>query len=288
MLPTLTHAMLPTNGITLHVVQAGNPDAPLVILLHGFPEFWWGWRRQIAPLVEAGYRVWVPDQRGYNLSDKPSQISEYRLDKLAEDIVGLVEAAGVKEAVIVGHDWGAAVAWRLAGQAPQVVKKLVIMNVPHNRVMRRFLLTDWGQRRRSWYFFFFLLPFLPETFSRLGNWNSTIQAMKDIGVPTSFQDESWEPYREAWSQPHAFRSMIHWYRAILRFAPPHLPSPRITMPTLMLWGMQDKALKHEMAQPSIELCDRGELVMLPHASHWVQHDAADEVNHHLLRFLSTP
>lgn len=288
MLPTLTHAMLPTNGITLHVVQAGNPDAPLVILLHGFPEFWWGWRRQIAPLVEAGYRVWVPDQRGYNLSDKPSQISEYRLDKLAEDIVGLVEAAGVKEAVIVGHDWGAAVAWRLAGQAPQVVKKLVIMNVPHNRVMRRFLLKDWGQRRRSWYFFFFLLPFLPETFSRLGNWNSTIQAMKAIGVPTSFQDESWEPYREAWSQPHAFRSMIHWYRAILRFAPPHLPSPRITMPTLMLWGMQDKALKHEMAQPSIELCDRGELVMLPHASHWVQHDAADEVNHHLLRFLSTP
>jgi pimeloyl-ACP methyl ester carboxylesterase len=256
-----------------------------VILLHGFPEFWWGWRHQIAPLLESGYRVWVPDQRGYNLSDKPPAIADYRLDKLADDIVGLIGAAGVEHAYIVGHDWGAAVAWRLAGQAPQVVRKLAILNVPHNRVMRRFLLNDWRQRLRSWYFFFFLLPYLPETFSRLGNWNATIRGMKSIGLPTSFAGENWEPYRAAWNQPYAFRSMINWYRAILTVAPPHLPSPRITMPTLLLWGMQDGALRHEMAQASIEFCDRGQLVMVPHASHWIQHDIPDEVNQHLIRFL---
>ncbi len=284
MLPPLTHSTITTNHINLHVVQAGDPNAPLVILLHGFPEFWWGWRYQIGPLAEAGYRVWVPDQRGYNLSDKPPMIADYRLDKLADDVVGLVKAAEVEQAFIVGHDWGAAVAWRVAGQAPGAVKKLVIMNVPHNRVMRRFLLNDWGQRRRSWYMFFFLLPFLPEAFCRVGNWNSIIRGMESIGLPTTFQDENWDIYRNAWKQPNAIRSMIHWYRAILTVPPPHLPSPRITMPTLLLWGMQDKALKYEMAQPSIELCDQGELVMLPHASHWVQHDAQEEVNARLRRF----
>lgn len=283
-LPPLTHVRVPTNGITLHVVQAGDPDAPLVILLHGFPEFWWGWRHQIASLVEAGYRVWVPDQRGYNLSDKPPRISDYRLDKLANDVAGLVAAAGVDQSIVVGHDWGAAVAWRVGGQVPHLVKKLGILNVPHDQVMRRFLMTDWRQLRRSWYFFFFQIPYLPEALCRLGNWNATIQGMKGIGLPTSFEDEEWDKYREAWSQPRAFQSMFNWYRAILQHAPPALPSPRITVPTLMLWGMQDKALRHEMAQPSIDLCDRGELVMFPHASHWIQHDIPDDVNHHLIEF----
>ena len=120
----LDEKFISTNGIRLHVMQAGPADGPLVILLHGFPEFWFGWRHQIQPLAEAGVRVWVPDQRGYNLSEKPSGVSAYQIDTLALDIIGLIEAAGCKSATIIGHDWGAAVAWHLATAYPKWVEKL--------------------------------------------------------------------------------------------------------------------------------------------------------------------
>jgi pimeloyl-ACP methyl ester carboxylesterase len=120
-----------TNGITLHTVQAGPADGPLVILLHGFPEFWYGWHEQIRPLAEAGFRVVVPDQRGYNLSDKPDGVERYRIDELSRDVVGLIDAAGREQAAVVGHDWGAAVAWWTALHHADRVSKLVAVNVPH-------------------------------------------------------------------------------------------------------------------------------------------------------------
>src|SRR5437879_4698652 len=158
-----------TNGIRLNVAQAGPPDGPLVILLHGFPEFWYGWRKQIPALAAAGYRVWAPDQRGYNFSDKPPDVRDYTLDKLAADVAGLIEAAGRQRAIIVGHDWGGAVAWWLAANNPERVERLVIINVPHPLVMRRLILRDPRQTLRSWYMFMFLLPRLPEWFARRRN-----------------------------------------------------------------------------------------------------------------------
>ena len=125
------HALIKSNGVNLHVVQAGPEDGPLVILLHGFPEFWYGWRKQIDLLAEQGYRVWAPDQRGYNISEKPNGIGAYTLDKLSADVIGLIDAAGRETAILVGHDWGAGVAWWMACKFPQRLSKLVIMNVPH-------------------------------------------------------------------------------------------------------------------------------------------------------------
>ena len=134
-MPAIPVEFLPlrTNGITLHAAAAGPAEGKLVILLHGFPEFWYGWRHQIAPLAASGLRILAPDQRGYNLSDKPAGIAAYRLDTLADDVIGLADALGREHFAVVGHDWGGVVAWRLAARNPERVTRAVILNAPHPR-----------------------------------------------------------------------------------------------------------------------------------------------------------
>ncbi|MFO7536979.1 MAG: alpha/beta hydrolase [Chloroflexota bacterium] len=282
----MEHQYVKTNGIQLHVVQAGPVDGPLLILLHGFPEFWSGWRRQIPALVAAGYRVWVPDQRGYNLSDKPAGIGSYNLDLLAEDVVGLIEAAGVETAVVIGHDWGANVAWWLAAKQPQRLSKMVVMNVPHWAVMARHLRQSRAQLRKSWYIFFFQLPWLPEALIRRNNWAQAVWALKGSSRPGTFSETDLEQYRRAWSQPGAMTGMINWYRAIMQKRPTSSPNPLIRVPTLLIWGAQDRFLDQEMAQPSVDLCENGRLALIPEATHWVQHEEAEQVNELIITFLN--
>ena len=162
----LDNQYIATNGVRLYVAQAGPNEGPLVILLHGFPEFSYGWKRQIPYLASAGYRVWTPDQRGYNLSDKPNGIAAYALDELATDVIGLIDAAGQKQVFLVGHDWGAAVAWWVASKYPDRLAKLVVMNVPHWVVIQKHLRRNLAQLRKSWYIFFFQIPWLPEILAR--------------------------------------------------------------------------------------------------------------------------
>ncbi len=277
-----------TNGINLHVLTDGPADGPSVILLHGFPEFSYGWRRQIPALVEAGFRVIVPDQRGYNLSDKPKGVAAYDVDVLARDVLGLFDHFGIQRAKLVGHDWGAVVAWTLAIQHPERLEKLAILNVPHPDVMRRFLLSDSAQRKKSWYVYFFQLPFA-EWILRRNNFHVLERAL--TGRRGSFTPEDVLAYKQAWSQPGALTAMLNWYRAIVRrslrgsWNPRKVPARPVNVPVLMLWGKRDVALSHAMARPSIELCERGELVLFEKSTHWVQHDAADEVNEKLIHFL---
>jgi pimeloyl-ACP methyl ester carboxylesterase len=284
----LEHTRVHTNGITLHAVEAGPPDGPLVVLLHGFPEFWYGWRRQIAPLATAGYRVVVPDQRGYNLSDKPSGVGAYAVDRLAADVVGLIAARGRdRAAAVIGHDWGAAVAWWLALRHPSWLDRLAILNVPHPAVMMRALRRDRAQLRRSWYIFFFQLPWLPEASARAGDWRAATAALRATSRPGTFTTADLARYREAWSRPGAYTAMLNWYRAAVR-RPPRLPAgPRVGVPTLMIWGARDRFLGRELAGPSIALCERGRLVTIEEASHWVQHEEAARVNDLLLDFLAS-
>ncbi|MGD8605156.1 MAG: alpha/beta fold hydrolase, partial [Anaerolineales bacterium] len=190
-----------TNGIRLNVVQDGPDQGPLVILLHGFPEFSYGWRQQIPYLASAGYRVWAPDQRGYNLSDKPKGIAAYNLDELAADVIGLIDASGRDQAFLVGHDWGAAVAWWVAAKYPDRLEKLVILNVPHGAVMQRNLRRNLSQMRKSWYMFFYQLPWLPEALGRRQNWKMLIEALTKTSRPGTFTAEDLDHYRQAWSQP---------------------------------------------------------------------------------------
>ena len=266
-----------TNSVRLHVVQAGPADGPLIILLHGFPEFWYGWHNQIDALAEAGFWVWAPDQRGYNLSDKPADTAAYGIDILAADVVGLIDAAGRQKAIVVGHDWGAAVAWWTAIVHADRVERLVVLNVPHPVVMQRFARRDPGQMLRSWYIGFFQLPWLPETLSILGNWAMTVRGLRMSSRPETFTETNLQQYRTAWSQPGAFTTMINWYRAALRNPASRQPSVRITVPTLLIWGARDQFLKREMAQPSIDFCDNGRLIFLENATHWVQHEEAQRV-----------
>ena len=279
-------AYIKTTGVRLHVAQAGPTDGPLAILLHGFPEAHFEWQRQLPALAAAGFRVLAPDQRGYNLSDKPREVAAYNLDTLVDDVLGLIEHAAREKAYLVGHDWGGAVAWWLAAKYPERVERLVILNVPHPIVLGRALRTSWSQRRRSWYMFYFQLARLPEASLRAGNWRALARTMQRSSIPGTFSEADMKRYRAAWAQPGAATGMVNWYRAMWQARPQRLASVRITVPTLVLWGLRDNVLGAEMIQPSLDLCDDGRLVAFDDATHWVAHEKPDAVNRRLLEFLS--
>jgi pimeloyl-ACP methyl ester carboxylesterase len=267
--------------VRLHYVEAG--EGPLVLLLHGFPEFWYGWRRQIAPLAKAGFRVVAPDLRGYNLSSKPDEFSDYSADKLAADIRGLIRELGAESAMVVGHDWGGTAAWTLAANHPEVVDRLVILNAAHPRKLNEGL-RNLRQLLRTWYFFYFQTPKLPERRARRWHWRFFKRFLRDAQPP--YAPDQIDSYVEAWSQPGAAKAMIDYYRAAVRLQSKQ-DLPAISAPTLVIWGQRDRYLGPKLAEPhheDVPNLDRVE--RLPGASHWVHHDEAERVNELLLDFLA--
>ncbi|MFB6189713.1 MAG: alpha/beta fold hydrolase, partial [Halapricum sp.] len=244
--PSADSTIREVNGLDLHVVSAGDPADPLVVFLHGFPEFWYEWSAYVEPFVEAGYRVLVPDQRGYNRTEKPDSVRAYRISQLSGDVAALVESEGHERAHVVGHDWGAGVAWDLALRRPEVVDRLGIVNVPHPTVMERELKSNPRQLRRSWYMLFFQLPRLPEWVARRNDFEVLVRAMRDGARPGTFEEADFERYRTAWARPGALTAMIDWYRALARYRE-EPPRERVRAPTLVLWGEHDQALVPSMA-----------------------------------------
>jgi len=268
-------------GVRLHYVTLGK--GPLVVLLHGFPEFWFAWRRQIAALAAAGYRVVAPDQRGYNLSDKPKQVSAYGAKRLADDVAALIEVCGEKKAFVVGHDWGAGVAWSFAMSRPEMVERLVVMNGPHPKRLLEELMRNPIQLIRSWYMFFFQLPVLPEAVARLDDFAFFLKPLREEPTnPDAFSREDLGRYAEAFAQPGAVTSMVDWYRAIFRGTA--VPIVRTEVEALVLWGEKDRHLGRDLATPSPELVPNARVVFLPNATHWVQHDDPERVNAELIAF----
>jgi epoxide hydrolase 4 len=269
----------------LHYLEAG--EGPLIVLLHGFPEFWYGWRRQIQPLAAAGFRVIAPDLRGYNLSSKPGGIAAYNSDGLASDIRGLIRERGAESALLVGHDWGGTVAWTMAMNHPEVVDRLAILNAAHPRKLSQGLHHP-GQLKKSWYFFFFDLPELPESVVRADNWRFFRHFLRDAR-PEAFTAQDIERYVEAWSQPGAATAMINYYRASVRQSPKRAESQLrpVQAPTLVIWGQGDRYLGPELAEPDhddVPNLDRVE--RLPDASHWVHHDEHERVTQLLTGFFA--
>lgn len=275
-----------TNGITLNVAEAGPEDGPAVILLHGFPEFWYGWRHQIGPLAEAGFRVLAPDQRGYGASDKPPGVRSYRLDTLADDAVGLVDAIGRDRATIVGHDWGGIVAWAAMARHPGRFDRAAIINAPHPDAMRRELKTNPAQMLRSWYAFFFQIPWLPETMFRAHDWRGLTRGLERSSRPGTFSPIDLELYKQAWSKPGAITAMIHWYRAWFRDRSSPADDPLIRVPTLILWGVRDRFIGPGVARSSFALCRDARMEWFDEATHWVHHEEPDRVNRLLVEFLT--
>lgn len=265
-----------SNGIDLHVVTAGPESGPPVILLHGFPDFWYGWRHQIEALTARGFRLIMPDQRGYGRSDKPAEVAAYDIAQLNNDILQLMDAMKLSRVSLVAHDFGGAVAWWLAANHPERVERLVVLNCPHFLTYRR-AHRSLEQLRRSWYVGALVLPWLSEVVCKLRGYHMLIR----LGPGTrtgGMRDDELSSYREAWGQPGAVRGMLAWYRAMLPALFRPFPNTRVAAPTLLLWGKRDTFLSSTMAQPSVELCDHGKLVMIDDASHWLHWDAPERVN----------
>jgi epoxide hydrolase 4 len=277
---------LPGHGVQLHAVLAGPQDGPLAILLHGFPECWYSWRHQIPALVDEGYRVVVPDQRGYNLSDKPVGVQAYQIDRLVADVASLIRALGRSQATIIGHDWGGAVAWRLAMDRPEAVEKLVILNAPHPVVFAKALRADWAQRRRSWYMFAFQVPWLPEALLALAPQLATRLLFRGTAVRRqAFSAFDLQVMAAAMAQPAAPQSMIHWYRASFRYAPAERASA-IQAPALVIWAEDDVALGTSLTHGLERWVPDLQIRYISDCGHWVQNEAPQVVNDALQRFLA--
>ncbi len=282
----LTEKYYSVNGVRIHTVESGPEDGQVVLFLHGFPEFWFSWRKQIPFFANLGYRVVAPDQRGYNLSSKPASVGAYRVQELIGDMVALIAALGVDKVYLVGHDWGAVIAWGLATYHPHLLHRLVIINVPHPAVMRETLRKQPDQLRRSWYIFFFQLPYLPQWIISFRRYWIMRRSLQKSSLPGTFSEADLGHYVTAWRRPGTFNAMLNWYRAAVRYRnPTSLESGKqIGVPLLILWGAQDIALRAEMAPKSLKWCENGQLRMFPDATHWVQHEKSDEVTSAILDF----
>jgi pimeloyl-ACP methyl ester carboxylesterase len=283
--PELRHGYADLSEVRLHYVEAG--DGPLVVLLHGFPEFWYGWRAQIPALAAAGFRVVAPDMRGYNLSSRPAGVAAYAMGRLTNDVRELIAERGAQRAMLAGHDWGAAVAWATAFTHPEVVERLAILNVPHTRRMLQGLRTA-RQLRKSWYMFFFQLPGLPERLIARNRWQFFRDTFEHDARPGAFSAADIERYVEAWSRPAAATTMINYYRAAFRQTPRRAAAGirPVQAPTLVIWGERDRHLGAELAEPEPRDVPRLDRVERLDASHWVQHDEPETVNRLLTEFFS--
>ena len=285
-LPELNHRTVATNGIHLHVVTAGPTTGEPVVCLHGFPEFWYGWRHQISALVEEGYRAIIPDQRGYNLSDKPEGLDAYRLTELAADAVGLLDTLGYDEARFLTHDWGAAVGWQVLLEYPEYVTKAVTMNIPHPAVFDEYLFGDLRQTINSTYMFLFQVPGLSEWALTAGDCRGLKLFLDMSNSPDAFTDEDIELYRDAWKQPGAVTGMLNWYRSLLRRDPGGVPSMTVEPETMVIWGTQDTLLRASMAEDSLQFCPNGRLELVEAGTHWLHHECAPQVNALVTDFFS--
>jgi len=282
----MEYRFVATNGVTLHCAVAGPEDGPLVILLHGFPEFHAGMAGPMRALADAGYRVVAPDQRGYNLSDKPRATSAYSIEVLAQDVIGLIDAFGAERAHVVGHDWGAAVTWWLALTSPHRLRRVAVANVPHPSVMSKQIRTDPDQRRKSWYIFAFQIPWLPEALAGSTRLRTAFAArIAATSRPGAFTPADLAALQEAWSQPGAAHGMISWYRAAVQKRPDPPFDRRVRVPVLIIWGLHDIALSSKMIGPSADLCDDVRVITYDDATHWVLHDKPLETGAAITDFL---
>lgn len=277
-------SFLTTNGVKLHCISQG--EGSLMLMLHGFPECWYSWRYQI-PEFAQDYHVIAPDLRGYNESDKPQAVSAYTINELVEDVKGLITGLGYDRCVLVGHDWGGAIAWQFAYAYPEMVERLIVMNLPHPAKFAEGLKTP-QQLLRSWYIFFFQIPLLPEWLLQQDDYRAIGRAFTEMAVDKSAITEADERvYRNAAAKPGALTAMLNYYRQAFSelFKLNEKQWGVLDIPTLMIWGEQDTALGKELTYGTDDYVSNLEIRYLPDASHWVQQEKPQRVNDYMREFL---
>jgi epoxide hydrolase 4 len=271
-------AFVKANGLTFEVDQCGSSDK-FALLLHGFPESKFSWRYQMPLLAKLGYTVWAPNMRGYGKSSRPPAVADYHIDHLVADAAALIDAAGRKNTLLMAHDWGAVVAWQFAIRKARPLDRLVIMNVPHPACMTRELWT-WAQLKKSWYVFFFQIPWLPERLMARRGGEAVGRAFVDMAIDKSrFPAAVTDEYRRNALEPGALKAMINYYRAAMRAGSAAMnPGGMIDTPTLMIWGEEDSALGKATTVGTDQYVRNLTLRYLPGVSHWVQQEAPERVN----------
>ncbi len=270
-----------SNGVRLHYVTQG--EGPLMLMLHGFPEFWYSWRHQI-PKFAKDYKVVALDLRGYNESEKPQQQSAYMMRELIKDVEGVIKGLGYDRCILVGHDWGGAIAWCFAYAHPEMVERLIVMNIPHPAKFAEGLRTP-VQLMRSWYAFFFQLPMLPEFLIELSDYQLIEFALKGMAVDKSaFTQADIDAYKNAAAKPGALTAMINYYRnAFLSFQQQEWTL--LNVPTLMIWAEEDAALGKELTYGTEEYVKNFQIRYIANCSHWVQQERPELVNQYICDFL---
>jgi pimeloyl-ACP methyl ester carboxylesterase len=275
--------------VELFVVQAGPPDGEPVLLLHGFPEFWYAWRGPMARLAARGYRVIVPDQRGYAGSDKPAAVEAYNVERLAGDAAGLIAALGYESALVAAHDWGGAVAWELALRHRDRVRRLAVIGMPHPRAVLAIQQDgDSDDDGVAWYVVAFQLPWLPERVARLGNWRFLADALRNTSRPDTFSEKTLDLFRSAWDRDGAMTGMINWYRAAFRYPPSEPADWQVRARTLVILAPGDVFISSVMTRRSLDWIDDGRLVELERGTHWVNQEDPDAIAALLGEFFAAP
>jgi epoxide hydrolase 4 len=277
------HSYVITNGVKLHYVTQG--EGPLMIMLHGFPEFWYSWRYQIPEFAQY-YKVVALDMRGYNDSDKPQETSAYTINEIVKDVEGVIRGLGYDKCVLVGHDWGGAIAWNFAYTYPYMVDKLIILNLPHPVKFAEGLRTP-QQLLRSWYIFLFQLPFVPEVLIQSGDYQPLETAFKSMAVnKNTFSQADMDAYKDAAAKRGALTAMVNYYRNI--FQPQFFNKTWgiLEIPTLMIWGENDTALGKELTYGTEAYVRDFEIKYIPNCSHWVQQEQPQLVNQYMHDFLN--
>ena len=277
----MTTRFVEANGLSFEVDETGSGDH-LALCLHGFPEHLVSWRDQVPVLAGMGYRVWAVNQRGYGRSSRPTGVANYALGHLLADVAALIDASGAAKVTLIGHDWGAMVAWCFAAGQLRPLERLVIMNVPHPLCFRA-ALKQWKQRRRSWYIGFFQLPFLPERMLAANGGAAVRRMFRGLRIAPEIVDV----YARQIAEPGAATALLNWYRAMrLTAGIPRLDTP-IEVPTLVIWGERDVALDLICLDGTDKYVRDLRIERLPGISHWVQQHAPQQVNALLQSFLPT-
>ncbi len=283
----LRYELIRTRGLTFEVATHGAGDR-LALLLHGFPESPHSYRFQVPLLERLGYRVWVPHLRGYGKSDKPRGVMEYAMDRLEQDVTDLIDASGARSVLLVGHDWGGGIAWNYASYGARPIERLVIINSPHPACLLRELR---GRRQllRSWYMLFFQLPWLPERALRAGDFQFIERGIRGWAVNKQhIGDRDLEAFKAAMREPGAVTAALNYYRAMPRaMGLMRQRGPRkIRVPTLLLWGEEDRALGKELTVGTERFVTDLTVAFLPRTSHWAQQDSPELVNAELEAWLA--